>query len=239
MPGEWEREGKDSSFLLRGKDLREAEQWVAKSADLDPKPTTLQSQYILASRQAATKQQRIVLGAVAVAFLIAVGLAVYAFREKKVADANADEAGRQKVVAQQRQKDAEDAAEREKKALDAEAIARKQAELNARKANTQENIAKQRTVEVQKDAAISRSRELVASSILNEDSDPELSVLLAAHAVAATWPWGHSVLPEADDQLHRAIKGSHVRYWNSTKTWSWRACRWQCSLPIAVRSARR
>ena len=56
---EWEREGKESSFLLRGKDLREAEQWVAKSAEKEPKPTTLHSQYILASRQAATKTQRI------------------------------------------------------------------------------------------------------------------------------------------------------------------------------------
>ena len=61
---EWEREGKDNSFLLHGKDLREAERWVAQSSEKDPKPTTLQSQYILASRQSATKLQRIVIGAV-------------------------------------------------------------------------------------------------------------------------------------------------------------------------------
>ena len=40
---EWEGEGKD--FLLRGRDLREAEGWVAKSAEKEPKPTTLHSQY--------------------------------------------------------------------------------------------------------------------------------------------------------------------------------------------------
>jgi hypothetical protein len=101
---EWEREAKDSSFLLRGKDLSEAEQWVAKSAEKKPKPTTLQSQYILASREAATRTLWIIIVAVAVAFLVAVGLAIYAFRETKVANANADEAGRQKVVAEQRQK---------------------------------------------------------------------------------------------------------------------------------------
>src|ERR1700761_3501786 len=67
---EWEHQGKDSSFLLRGKDLREAERWVAKSSEEEPKPTILQSQYILASRQAATKLQRITIGAVATAFLI-------------------------------------------------------------------------------------------------------------------------------------------------------------------------
>jgi hypothetical protein len=36
---EWDREDKDDSFLLRGKDLREAEESVAKYADRDPKPT--------------------------------------------------------------------------------------------------------------------------------------------------------------------------------------------------------
>jgi len=70
---EWEREGEDSSFLLRGKDLREAEQCVSKNTDKEPNPTTLQSHYILASRQAATRRQRFVIGAVTVL----VSLAVY------------------------------------------------------------------------------------------------------------------------------------------------------------------
>jgi hypothetical protein len=82
---EWEREGRDSSFLLRGKDLREAEQWVVESAVREPKPTTLHSQYILASRQAVTKLHRIIIGAVAAAFLIAVGLAIYANQQRLVA----------------------------------------------------------------------------------------------------------------------------------------------------------
>jgi hypothetical protein len=83
---EWERERKDSSFLLRGKDLSEAEHWVVKACDKEPKPKTLQSQYILASREAATRQ-RIVLGAVAAALLIAVGLAIYAFWQSAAARA--------------------------------------------------------------------------------------------------------------------------------------------------------
>jgi len=83
---EWEREAKDSSFLLRGKDLREAEQWMAGSGEREPKPTTLHSQYILASRKAATRLQQIIVGAVTVAFLVAVGLAIYAFRQKNVAE---------------------------------------------------------------------------------------------------------------------------------------------------------
>src|SRR6202042_1361527 len=95
---EWEREGKDKSFLLHGKDLREAEWWVAKSSEKDPKPTTLQSQYILASRQAATMLQRIVIAAVVVAFLVAMGLAVYAFIQKNLAQ-------RETRIAQQNERD--------------------------------------------------------------------------------------------------------------------------------------
>ena len=60
--------------------------WSAKSAEIEPTPTTLQSQYILTSRQAAIKRQRIVIGAVAAALVIAVGLAIYAFIQKTLAE---------------------------------------------------------------------------------------------------------------------------------------------------------
>ena len=59
--------------------------------------------------------------------------------------------------------------------------------------------------------ALARARELVAASLSSEEIDPELSVLIAAESVAETWPWGHTVLPEAEDKLHRAIVASHVR----------------------------
>jgi len=59
--------------------------------------------------------------------------------------------------------------------------------------------------------ALARSRELIASSLLSQAVDPELSVLAAAHAVAVTWPWDHTVPPEAEEQLHRAVLASHVR----------------------------
>ena len=41
---EWERSGTDSSLLLRGKDLSEAEQRIVRSAKNEPKPTALHSQ---------------------------------------------------------------------------------------------------------------------------------------------------------------------------------------------------
>jgi WD40 repeat protein len=91
---EWQRAEKDNSFLLHGKDLRDAEHWHAKSSEKDPPSTTLQSQYILASRQFATKLQKIITGAIAVALLITAGLAIYAFVQKSIAQ-------RETAIAQQ------------------------------------------------------------------------------------------------------------------------------------------
>ena len=49
---EWENKGQDKSLLLRGKDLHEAETWLAQATQKEPKPTTLQTEYIPASRMA-------------------------------------------------------------------------------------------------------------------------------------------------------------------------------------------
>lgn len=55
---EWERRGRDASFLLQRNDLAEAEQFLARGPDKEPRPTTLQTGYIIAGRAAATRQQR-------------------------------------------------------------------------------------------------------------------------------------------------------------------------------------
>ena len=60
-----EKKGRDGSSLLRGKDLEAAEVWLGQAVEKKPKPTTLQGQYILASRQAATRSHRRMLGGVA------------------------------------------------------------------------------------------------------------------------------------------------------------------------------
>jgi TIR domain-containing protein/WD40 domain-containing protein len=91
---EWERNGTDSSFLLRGKDLSEAEQWVVRSAEKEPKPTAIHSRYLLTSRQAATRTQQIIIGAVAIALVVAIGLAIYAFSQRNSAQSETREAQR-------------------------------------------------------------------------------------------------------------------------------------------------
>src|SRR3974390_2099456 len=97
---EWELKAKERSYLLRGSDLRDAEQMVAKSADREPKLTALQSEYIVASRLSATRTQRIIIGAVVTALIIALVLAVAALWQRGVARKNAAEATRQRGVAE-------------------------------------------------------------------------------------------------------------------------------------------
>lgn len=56
---EWERANKENGFLLRSRDLEEAEQQISFNANKDPRPTDLQHEYVLKSRQGATRQRRI------------------------------------------------------------------------------------------------------------------------------------------------------------------------------------
>ncbi|NES95885.1 MAG: TIR domain-containing protein [Desertifilum sp. SIO1I2] len=55
---EWDNKERKESLLLRGDDLEEAEQWLVQSATKNPKPTSLQQDYINSSRsvEEATQQ---------------------------------------------------------------------------------------------------------------------------------------------------------------------------------------
>ncbi len=76
---EWESEGRDRSFLLRGSELKVAENWSARSpVDADPTPTTLQSEYVLESRKAAARRGRTFLAVSVVVTGLAIGLGVIA-----------------------------------------------------------------------------------------------------------------------------------------------------------------
>jgi hypothetical protein len=49
---EWQSKARNASYLLRGSDLWEAEDWLMHSTGKEPQPTTSQSEYISASRSA-------------------------------------------------------------------------------------------------------------------------------------------------------------------------------------------
>jgi WD40 repeat protein/DNA-binding MarR family transcriptional regulator len=55
---EWDRHGRDASYLLRGKDLQLANGYLAQGRQEEPKPTPLHHQYVLTSNdaEAATQQ---------------------------------------------------------------------------------------------------------------------------------------------------------------------------------------
>jgi len=58
---EWDNQERNTSCTLRGRDLKDAESWLTRTSDNDPKPTSLQTQYVLASRKAKTVRQGITL----------------------------------------------------------------------------------------------------------------------------------------------------------------------------------
>src|SRR5215208_2513015 len=110
---EWESKGRDSSMLLRERELREAEEWQARAAHKEPKPTSLQSEYILASRRAASRRYRATIGVMALAgvfFVVLAAISLWQWREarsnEQEARANAKQA---ELNAQEAQANAEEA----------------------------------------------------------------------------------------------------------------------------------
>jgi len=69
---EWENNGYNSSFTLRGNDLEKAEQWrdQATAADKKPSLSELQLRYITSSRRVAVTRQRIAFGAVTFGLIV-------------------------------------------------------------------------------------------------------------------------------------------------------------------------
>ena len=98
---EWNKQRRNASYLLQGSDLEAAEQWLIQSGALpDPKPTELQSEYIVASRRSANHRQRILIGTLSVLLLAAISLGGLAEYRKHLAD-------QQRILAEQRKQEAE------------------------------------------------------------------------------------------------------------------------------------
>ena len=72
---EWARSDFENSFLLRGRDLRDAEAEIAANARKEPYLTDLQRDYLLKSRQVSDRQRWIVIASASAGFLVlAVGV---------------------------------------------------------------------------------------------------------------------------------------------------------------------
>jgi WD40 repeat protein len=179
---EWERSEQEGGYLLRGRELVEAETWLTQSAEKDPQPTALQTQYILESRCASTRRQRITLGAVAAGMVVALLLGIVAWTQRNravseghvraTAEANAIAEANQRATAQ-----AEAVAESHARATaEAEAVDEAQA-----RATAQVEAEAQRD-EAQRQSDIALSRSLSMQALTQMEVQPDLAALLSAEA---------------------------------------------------------
>lgn len=105
---DWETKGQDRSLLLHGNDLKDSERWLVDvGGDRTPRPTPLQTQYIIASRRAQTARQRYVLAGVGAALMVTATLAIYASIQSRIADHQRDIALSRLLAAQSLQNSSE------------------------------------------------------------------------------------------------------------------------------------
>ncbi|MFB2939366.1 TIR domain-containing protein [Aerosakkonemataceae cyanobacterium BLCC-F154] len=76
---EWYSKKYDSSFLLRGTDLKAALEWLTESQEQQPSPTFLHKQYIIQSNQAESKRNKRILTAISFGMSITTILTVLSF----------------------------------------------------------------------------------------------------------------------------------------------------------------
>lgn len=87
----WDAQGNDKSLLLRGRDLRAAEEWLARPG-ADPSPTPLQTRFIGVSRQGERRRLRSVVVAALTAVVVSLGLAAAALVARAEAVRQRDQA---------------------------------------------------------------------------------------------------------------------------------------------------
>jgi WD40 repeat protein len=97
---EWEKSGRDNSFALRGRDLAAAERWLTDADERkDPQPAPLHTEYIIASRRAATRSQRFRTAALSAGLVVALILALYALIQRNQSEDRAREARSRELAA--------------------------------------------------------------------------------------------------------------------------------------------
>ena len=95
----WERAQKDNSRVLRGKELREAEEKLAGSQN-EPQPTELQRFFVLTGRQHNYRQRRRVISGLVAGFLVMLGITTIAVLQWQRAEENARRALARQLAAQ-------------------------------------------------------------------------------------------------------------------------------------------
>jgi WD40 repeat protein/energy-coupling factor transporter ATP-binding protein EcfA2 len=180
-----------------------------------------QAQALAAARAKAARRLLMFSIGLAVVALLAVGTAIFALSQRQQAVVAKGQADRQRQVAQEQAKMAEERRVEAEKAKESEQQQRQVAQEQARIAKSE----RQRAVESKEEAdrqrqfaqeqarrrSFASARELAIAANENLYKDPELSVLLAMQAVKETYDVDESVTREAFAALHRAEWASRVR----------------------------
>lgn len=141
---EWDSKGRSSSVLLMGTEILAAEGWLAAGASKSPTPTELHHEYILASRQAATRRQKRTMGVLLFGIVGAIALAIFGLVQWGIAGAEFARANAALSIAEQRGTEVADRA--------AEAIAARN------EAYVQSTLAADRAIEADQARSTSESR---------------------------------------------------------------------------------
>src|SRR5688572_2918892 len=96
----WEKNNHENSFLLRGKELQDAELQLARNTSKEPYPTDLQREFVLKSRQATDRQRRMVTTIAVAGAIIMAMLAVYGLVQANLANERARVARLRELAAQ-------------------------------------------------------------------------------------------------------------------------------------------
>jgi len=84
---EWERNNHENSFLLRGKELKDAELQLVANSSKEPQPTDLHRDYVLKSRQATDKiRRRVIIGLVSFSTVV-LGLLIFSLIQLNISRA--------------------------------------------------------------------------------------------------------------------------------------------------------
>jgi hypothetical protein len=153
---EWNKKDRDSSQLLRGSELSEAEQWLGKEK-LEPELTPLQRQYIIASRADTYRNQKLKLAYVTASLIVslvlfgaAVGLFFYARHQAGIADEQAKLAGKQaKLITEDQVRRAQDQINRAKEQADLAIVEGLKATEQAKESKRLTTLAEQRRLQAQ------------------------------------------------------------------------------------------
>ena len=204
---EWADAGRDRGFVLRGSDLRAAEEWRGQAAaHAKTPPTGEQNAYILASRKAATRTQRTWQAALSVGLAISLALAAVAVIQRNQAQTQARLANSRAFAAEAIADLSSDPTQSLKLALDAAKInPGPQAEQALRLAMVQDRL-----------RMVIKSGTGAATLAAWNPAMPEIAVT-APHGAIALWnsDTGHAtqVLPTAtaDTLVQLAYDGSGSR----------------------------